>query len=153
MKNLFMFLMLSSYLFIACDSNGSKASEEASNQQLQQQLWDEVMVIHDDVMPKRTRIAELNHEISDWAVTNKETMAGGDLERVSFALKQLNQADDGMMEWMNRLQQLDGLRAENEHEAIMTYLNEQKDAITKVKKDMLESIENGEKLMVELTAE
>ena len=104
-------------------------------------------------MPKMSDINRINNDLQAWAVANKETMANGDLERIAVNLKNLNAADDGMMNWMNALQQLDGLRAELGHDAIMVYLKEQQKIIAKVKGQMLSSIEQGQALLGELKAE
>ena len=156
MKNILILFFVSSLAFTACDNNNSangSASAPTANEALQQKAWDAMMVTHDEVMPKMSDINRVNNELQEWAVANKETIAGRDLERITVSLKELNAADDGMMNWMNALQQLDGLRAEKKHEEIMTYLEEQTQIITKVKGQMLSSIKNGQALLTELKAE
>lgn len=157
MKNILMLLLVSSVLFTACkNEKGATNSAETTatpNEKLQQKAWDEMMVIHDEVMPKMSDINRINNDLQTWAVANKEKMTSGDLERIAVGLKELTAADDGMMNWMNGLQQLDGLRAELGHDAIMSYLNEQSEIITKVKDQMLSSIAEGQALLTALKGE
>lgn len=152
-----MLLLISTVLLTACNNEKGAANDSEStatpNEISQQKVWDEMMVTHDEVMPKRSDINRINNDLQEWAGVNKETMANGDLERIAVHLKQLIAADDGMMNWMNGLQKLDGLRAELRHDAIMSYLAEQNKIITKVKKQMLSSITQGQTLLTELKGE
>lgn len=156
MKNILILFLVSTFIFTACDNNNGAAKNAESaatgDEVMEQKAWDAMMVVHDEVMPKMSDINRTNNELQEWAVANKEKMANGDLERIAVSLKDLNAADDGMMNWMNALQQLDGLRAEKNHQEIMNYLQEQTKIITKVKTDMLSSIENGQALLTELKA-
>lgn len=159
MKKVLFTFFFPAFLFVTCQNesgNNGDTTEQSSNsaeQQKEQKAWDEMMVIHDDVMPKMSAINAAARDLKDWGTANRETMANGDLERISVALTNLSVADDGMMNWMNGLKQLDKLRAESDHAAIMRYLDTQTQIIAKVKDQMLSSIEEGNKLLVELKGE
>lgn len=99
-------------------------------------LFDEVMTIHDDVMPKTAVIHRLKKKLKNQ--TNEDNLAP-----VTMAIKQLDNADEGMMEWMADFKKPKGKSFED----AKTYLNSEKDKITVVKKDILSAIAVAEELI------
>lgn len=108
-----------------------------------QTLMDEVMEIHDAVMPKmsdthRLRKAlkkELKNHIEDVSETR-----GQILDHFTT----LEKADDGMMEWMKNYKKL---RKLEEGVDPMQYYQSEKVKIQKVSDDMLGAIANAEKFL------
>ncbi len=131
-------------LFTACGPN-TQALMDAENA-----LHDEVMVIHDEVMPKMSDINRLARELKQYAEANEEEISPEMTGRIENTLRDLEQADDGMMGWMNSYRQLDALRETMDHEGIMNYLREEKANIQKVSDQMLAAITNGQALLEEL---
>ena len=128
----------------ACGPN-TQALMDAENA-----LHDEVMDIHDEVMPKMSDINRLYRELNDYAEANADNITPEMAGRIENTLRELEQADDGMMGWMNSYRQLDALRETMDHEGIMNYLNEEKENIQKVSDQMRSSISNGQTLKEEL---
>ena len=97
-------------------------------------LEEEVIAIHDEVMPKmgdmhlaRKALRKVLEKTED-EVVKKEILS---------MIKDLENADEGMMTWMHEWKV-----PKNEPEKT-TYLNKEKEKITKVKVDMLTSLENA----------
>jgi len=108
------------------------ACKEKSN------LEAEVIAIHDEVMPKmgdmykaRKALREILIEIESDSVKNDVIKMISDLEN----------ADEGMMTWMHEWKVPDSDPEKT------TYLLEEKEKITKVKVDMLSSLENANKFI------
>lgn len=149
MKNSLFFLLLFAVpFFTGCNSSGS--AEKAPNpEEVEQKLWDEMMVIHDEVMPAMG-------DIFKYSKTLKTHLENTEVEpavatEIEATIETLNQADDGMMDWMAELKQLSELRKNMEHEAIVEYLKTETDKIKSVKKQMEESLEEGEKMVRKIT--
>ena len=156
MKKVLFVLFFPVFLFIACTNNSTNtgtAENAAANEQLEQKAWDDMMVIHDEVMPKMSEINGLTRDFKNYVEANRETISPAYLERISVALTELEDGDEGMMNWMNGIKQLDNLRGTLDHNAIMVYLKEQAEIIAQVKEKMLSSIENGKALLTEMQAE
>lgn len=146
-------LLLFSGLAIAC-SNGnqqatsnSKFTQEQLNEQ--QKLWDELMVVHDEVMPKISNIHKLSRQLRN----HQETTSGLAVdasEQIDNIVKQLDDADESMFSWMNNLRQLKPLQDIEKHEDIVKYLKSEQEKMAKVKDDMLNSIKDGASLIEEL---
>lgn len=110
-------------LTIACDNTSTQSVSEV------QQLWDEMMVIHDDVMPKTSEIVRLQKQLKEQ--NNAEA-----------TVQQLADAEEAMWTWMNGLKQYEKIAAMEEAEALK-YLEKTKSEIEKVSQQMIESIEAG----------
>lgn len=148
MKKMFFFLLLSVFAFSACQTGEKQPSEEELLAE-QDQLWDEVMAAHDEVMPKMSEIKRLERELG--AMIGEESELGAEAqEKVGQVVQQLAAAGEGMMSWMSQIRQLEPLREEMEHDQIVEYLKGEKEKITKVQADMLQSIEEGTSLLASL---
>ena len=143
-------LLLVSFFFAAC-SNSTDRKQAAENAALEQeeQLWDEVMVIHDEVMPKMSNINRLSRLLRD-QLGSEDQSSKADSEAIKANVKRLDAAEEGMWAWMNNLKQLERLREETNHEGVMEYLNQEKKEIEKVRDDMLSAIEAAEELIQQL---
>ncbi len=151
MKKIFFSLLIIGLGFSACQT-GEKGPSEEENIAAQDQLWDEVMAAHDEVMPKMSEIKRLERELGGW-IGEESSLDAEAQEKVGQMVQQLASAGEGMMEWMSNIRQLEPLRAEMEHQGIVDYLNEEKEKISKVQKDMLQSIEEGSKLLESLSSD
>lgn len=147
------FLLLSFGLFLACNGSSTKSDSDSkfSAEELkeQQDLWDDLMIVHDEVMPKISNIHKLGRQLKNYSET---TEGVSDLvkEQVAATVGLLDEADESMFSWMNNLRQLKPLQDTEKHEDIVIYLRAEQDRMDKVKKDMLMSIEKGSMLVQEL---
>jgi len=114
-----------------------------SNEAVQQELVREIMVIHDDVMPKMDNI----HQVQKQLRAKKGGVANTLIKKnIDDHIEALEGAGEGMMEWMAdlKLPSTDDTRT---HEEIMMYLEQQKVEIQHVSDDMLGSIAAGKELL------
>lgn len=151
MKKMIFFFLLSVFAFSACQSGDKQPSEEELLAE-QDQLWEEVMDAHDEVMPKMSEIKRLERELTSM-IGEESALDAEAQEKVGQVVQQLSAAGEGMMSWMSQIRQLEPMREEMDHEQIMEYLKGEKEKITKVQADMLESIEEGTSLLESLKGE
>lgn len=137
MKKVFFFLSML-FLLVACDKFSDK---ELSTQQ---EKWDEVMVVHDEIMPKMGAITETQKHLKLAVIDSSFTELIG---KKTAAMNDLKNAEEFMWVWMNDLKQLKPMQETKTHEQIMNYLEEQMVSINKVKMDMENSIKNGRDLL------
>lgn len=106
-----------------------------------QKLYEEVMAVHDAVMPKMDDIYKLKRKL-------KEQLSSGDLgedrrQTIEQAIKDLDAASEGMMEWMRNFNPLpDSIDQEKARDYLLT----EKEKIQRVKEEMLKSIETAQDL-------
>ncbi len=115
---------------------------------IQDALWDQVMALHDEVMPEMSTINQLTQDLTPFL--ESETMEKPLLEKVNNTLKALEAGEESMFTWMNELQQLGALRNGKSHEDIVNYLNGELNKMTTVKEKMTSSISTAQALLSEL---
>lgn len=128
-------------LFVACvDSTKSKLGA------LEDAKWTAVMANHDVVMPMMGTTSKVRKQLKQLKADYTE-MSPEDTEKIDQLISKLEKADEGMMDWMNGLQQLKKLQATKEHKEIISYLDQQDELIKQVGKDMTNSIQEGLKFV------
>ena len=112
----------------------------------EQESWDEVMAIHDEVMPK---ISDINKTVKAFKNIreNEIDVFTRYREQILINLQNLESAEEGMFTWMNELKRLPDLKAEMNQEEILKYLNGEKTKISKVKEDILTSLSRSQELL------
>ncbi|HMP29812.1 MAG TPA: hypothetical protein PKD85_09435 [Saprospiraceae bacterium] len=95
-------------------------------------LEEQVMGIHDEVMPKMTDLQSAKKEL-ELALAN-----GADSTKVFELLDQIDDADESMMVWMEEYQIPDEASSEEDK---LTYLNLELSRINDVKNKMLKALE------------
>ncbi|MBK8563881.1 MAG: hypothetical protein IPN76_11200 [Saprospiraceae bacterium] len=135
--NLLFISIFTAVLLAACGANDQNIETEDA-------LRDEVFVIHDAVMPRMSEIVAFKGKLE--ALTTDSLKE----QEIKAAIMVLEKAEDGMMEWMAQFQQPNKLRGSKTHEEIMTYLEQEKQRITKVRDDMNNSIEAAEQLLASM---
>ena len=106
--------------------------------QVVKQLETEVIAIHDEVMPKTNDIHKLKKELKNRLEDTQDSTAIFDL------IKELDNADEFMMVWMDQYQKVDMTKDTSEN---MSYLRDQKVKIIEVKEAMLNSIKHTEEYL------
>jgi hypothetical protein len=127
MKKLLIFICLAS-LFSACREKST--------------LEQEVIAVHDEVMPK---LGELNKDRRNLQDILKNTTDENVKAELLQAITALEKADDGMMDWMA------DWKVPSNMEEQKPYLEKEMIRIKKVKTDMLESMENAKILKEKYT--
>jgi hypothetical protein len=109
---------------------------EATGNQL---LYEKVMKVHDEVMPKLNDIYTLKETLKD-KIANTPSMAEAKKKDIEQTIVQLDSASENMMVWMRAFNAPpDSLGEEKARE----YLEGQMEKVQKVKTDILESIEKA----------
>lgn len=104
--------------------------------QEQQQLWDKVMMVHDEVMPKMGELHQLKKQLKKQAENPTQQKT----------IQEIEAAQDAMMDWMRNFKSMRVL-AKLDHAEAIAYLKKEQKRVAKVKKMMLESIEKGNDLV------
>ena len=113
---------------------GEKQSAELKN------MYDEVMVIHDEVMPKMRNINQAKKKLR--RIDDYE-----DHQEVVEMIRRLDDADEAMMSWMADFKKPDA----TDEEAAKAYYAEQKKEIEAVRDLMLSAIEEAEEMASSMT--
>ena len=116
--------------FTSCEKKGN------------QQLYDEVMAIHDEVMPKMDDIRRYKKDFQA-EIANNSNITEARKTQLESSIVMLDSAGDGMMKWMRAF---DPIADSEGEEKAREYLEDQKNRINKVKEDMLKALEEAKKL-------
>lgn len=142
MKNLKGLIIIALFALAACGKSGEHdhahddgATEEGPNQA----LYDQVMDVHDEVMPKMDEIMKLKRELQD-KIANSPDMVVERKEQLEKVISNLDSASTAMMNWMHEFNPLpDSVDQERARE----YLESEMERIRKVKTLTLESIDKA----------
>ena len=115
-------------------------------QQKQDALRDELMAIHDDVMPKMGELSTLAGQLKQVIATDS-TLTETERTEIESAISRMALAEEGMMDWMATFRQPEALRGKMEDEAILHYLETEKQNIQEVSVQIRSGIESGKKLI------
>jgi hypothetical protein len=110
-----------------------------------QRLLEEVMAVHDEVMPKMSRIAELQKKMSDMAASTKDKTQKN--KYLDLATR-LEKADEAMMVWMEKFPEgevLDKLPAAE----LNKVLSEEKTKVINMKTEVFASLQAVEDLILQ----
>lgn len=106
-------------------------------------IYDEVMVVHDDVMPKMGDIHKTKKKLKKMLHEQLEN-ADSSRSNIIMSIKKLEEADEAMMQWMSDFKS--EYKGATQEETI-TYYKDQKDQISQIAQEMLSSIKEGQKLI------
>jgi len=93
MKNL---LIIPLVVILSC-STSQQSDECTSDECLKQQAYDKVIAVHDDVMPKLSRISELKGLIEERMADSTDSAT---VNRYITLMQELDTADESMWVWM-----------------------------------------------------
>lgn len=122
-------LLLTLFFLVAC---GPSQEEEL------QLLKDEVLTIHDEIMPKMSELRRTRKDLLFLADSLMESNPDRAAMLTTVA-DEIGKANESMMEWMRAYKP----DFKGTDEEIRQYLESQKVTIQKVKVDMLESLNKG----------
>lgn len=132
MKNILLISCFFSILF-SCTSNETPVSE----------LKEQVMAMHDEVMPKMGELRSTSKALRAAAEVKEgqeDMLAAENFNRAADAI---DAANEGMMIWMRQFE-MDYKGSDAE---IRSYLNDQLAKVAEVKKNMLTTLEGGKTLL------
>lgn len=141
--------LLAATAMFACNSSQQESQSQLNPEESRQDsLFNEVMAIHDEVMPEMGRIFRLQKEL-------KQVMDSLETQEVSPAIPidslknisvDLKEADDAMMNWMRSNDfKFEGM----EQAEIIRELESEKENIIVVREKMLNSIADAEAVLQE----
>jgi Mg2+ and Co2+ transporter CorA len=143
MKNLKTLLFISLSILVSCAKIGKQEDHhhngESSEENPNQALYDQVMDIHDEIMPRAEDIYQLKKELQE-KLTNSPDMAADKKQELELVITQLDSADQSMMDWMHQFKPLPDSA---DQEKARAYLESEMERIKKVKDLMNESIEKA----------
>ncbi|MEM6359466.1 MAG: hypothetical protein AAF149_01570 [Bacteroidota bacterium] len=154
MKGIIYTLILSiTFLVASCVKSSEKADNiEVEEKEVPQEerelkaLYDEVIDIHDEVMPKMDDIMKakgaLQEQLDTLRDSNPESSAIQELEQTILSLAQ---ADEAMMNWMRNFKPQEDTVG---HNAAMDYYKEERQKISSVKDQMLNALEEADRLII-----
>ena len=134
----FLILITTGFL-VAC-----KPSLEETNAELREA----VIAVHDEVMPLMGKLKSFEKQTQDKieALEQSESRDEEKVEELKALSHDLNQAYEGMFDWMRQYDIEDGEKSPEEVEA---YLIEQKEMVFKVNEDIKAALEKAEQLLVD----
>lgn len=136
-KKISLFLILSTIFLLSC---GEDKPKEDPFQKEREQVYKEVMAIHDEMMMmKKIRGAQANLK----EMMESDSM---NIEKYQTAYDQLQIADDAMMDWMKQFKNPPENTAPKE---AVKYLKDQKIKVQKMKEMMVENLDKA-KLVISL---
>jgi len=108
-------------------------------------LYDQVMTIHDEVMPKMEDIYKLKKDLAD-KIANTPAMVEEKKKALEAMMTRLDSANNAMMDWMHEFNPLpDSVDQEKARE----YLENEMEKIKKVRDLTAESLEKAKQIMKE----
>ena len=144
MKN---FVQLSSILLlftlVACQNSGP-----ASQQSLEEEkLHKKILAIHDEVMPRMGEINKLRKKLVE-SLDAGTFKSEEDIKAAKEAVQYLENADEGMMQWMHDYKKPSELQKDKSPEEVMAWLKEEYKKVEKVKYDIQTSIKEAKALLL-----
>lgn len=143
MKNIKSLFIVGLFALAACGKSGEHEHgnhDSAMDDSPNQALYDQVMDVHDEVMPKMDDIMKLKRKLQD-EIANTPDMVVERKEQLEKVIANLDSASNAMMTWMHEFNPLpDSVDQEKARE----YLESEMERIRKVKTFMLESIEKAQ---------
>ena len=128
--------MAKSHRTMGTTTMGTEARHEEEGNQA---LYDEVMKIHDEVMPKMNDLYKMKEELKN-QIANTPGMVEEKKKEIEATIAKLDSASESMMVWMRNFNPLpDSLGEEQARE----YLENEMEKVKKVKEDILEALEKG----------
>ena|SRR2546430_7094369 len=134
-------LLFGLIIAISCNKTGKgeHAKENAPSGNPNQALYDQVMDIHDEVMPKTDEIYRLKKEIQD-KVAKSPDMVADRKKELGQIIHELDSADHSMMDWMHKFNPLPDSA---DQEKAREYLENEMERIKKVRELINGSIQKA----------
>lgn len=132
-------LILSLFFIASCQQSGDQQDGHAEKQPgANQELYDEVMSIHDEVMPKMNDLHK-----KKTALRTRLEMPGlpeQEKQEIENEISRLDSASEGMMVWMRQFDPLPDSAGEDKARA---YLEAELKKVKQVREDILEALQSA----------
>jgi hypothetical protein len=137
MKKQFLFLAVLAATLLGCGKSSQETQNGASDADSDpnQVLYDQVMDIHDEVMPKTEDLHNLKKSLQE-QIAAAPDMVAEERQKLEQRIARLDSVDKMMMDWMHYFNLPDSLTDEAKRE----YLESQMEKIKQVREAILETI-------------
>lgn len=126
---------------VACNRGSQTTTETTTDDSPNQILYDQVMDVHDEVMPKMDEIMKLKRELQE-QIANTPDMVVERKQQLEKIISNLDSASNAMMDWMHKFNPLPDTA---DQEKARAYLESEMERVKNVKTLMLESIDKAKK--------
>lgn len=103
-----------------------------------QELYEQVMAIHDEVMPQMDDLYKLKRELQQ-IHADSTALPTDQHKAIEEAISKIDSASEGMMVWMREFDPPKGIAEAD----LKKYLLEQMEKVKKVREDILEALKGG----------
>ena len=147
MKTLQVFLLLALFSTMSCTKSSDHStmnhdSDQAMEGGPNQALFNQMMDVHDEVMPKMDDMMKLKRTLQE-QIANSPDMLTERKQELENTIYTLDSASNAMMSWMHRIHKFDPLADTIDQEKAREYLETEMEEIRKVKELINESIEKA----------
>ncbi len=151
MKNFFLkllYALLVGSLLVSCASKNQETTDDATEESTTalSALKDEVMAVHDEAMAKMGEMQTLESDIKTHLSGLDSAENASIIEEGMQKVQALSQASEGMMQWMRNYEPPSSETPQAEAEA---YLQQQKEAVTKVQEAIDQSLEEAKAFLTQ----
>jgi HEPN domain-containing protein len=141
MKNLKILFAVALFVLSACSKTGEHdhSEHDTAEESPNQALYDQVMDVHDEVMPRMDDLMKLKRELQE-KIANTPDMVVEKKAQLEKIISNLDSASTAMMNWMHEFNPLpDSVDQEKARE----YLESEMERIRKVKSLVTETIDKA----------
>lgn len=128
-------LLLALVLVTAC--SGPRDKQERKEDNSNQSLYEKVMGVHDEVMPRMDEIHKLKRQLQE-TIKNSKDLAEEKRKELEQKITLLDSASKAMMNWMHEFRP-----EEFKGDSLRLYLEKEMERVTKVKDLMLDAIKKA----------
>jgi hypothetical protein len=138
-------LLFCSLAFVQCKNASNESSEEQNTASQQEEIYKQVIALHDEAMPKLGSVADLMQKIEakigELEQSKSDTIM---LTTLREELIALNDADEAMMNWMRSFEaNYDGW----EEDSVIAYLQDQKLKMFEINQEITTAIDQANLLI------
>ena len=134
-------------VLIACGKSGDHTNHDmhadSTSENPNQALYDQVMDIHDEVMPKMEDIYKLKQTLEE-KIANTPGMVEDQKKELQAMIAKLDSSNNAMMEWMH---QFNPLPDSTDQEKAREYLETEMERIKKVRELTNETLEKAKDIV------
>lgn len=147
MKKLTLLFLLAMFSMMSCTKSGDHSgmhhdADQAQEEGPNQALYNQMMDVHDEVMPKMDDIMRLKRVLQE-EIANTPDMVIERKQELEAIISNLDSASNAMMDWMHRLHEFNPLADSIDQEKAREYLESEMEEIKKVKDLINSSIEKA----------
>lgn len=117
---------------------GALVGCKKNEKEIEKPLYDQVMDIHDEVMPKMNDLYKIKKQLKD-SITNTPDMADEQKEKFEQTILEVESAASSMMVWMREFNPPEA----TDKEAFNKYMESELVKVKKMREDVMRALENS----------